>query len=203
MERTLRETLREVARFYDERKVGDVGALGFRRSTDLTTLLACLGHMLGEGIVRKDESLFLDLGCGDGRVNLFMGYMVKTSVGIETDGWTLEEYGPLRSELEQVLDKDGLLSPPGNVFLYEGDSKDESVYDRITRETGIGFDDFDLFYTYLVMHQEFAQLIAESAKKGAIFMVYGLHRILPQYEGLSLLSHISPLERILALYQKD
>ncbi len=46
-------------------------------------------------------------------------------------------------------------------------------------------------------------MIAEKEKKGAIFMVYGLHRILPQYEGLSLLGHISPLEGILALYQKD
>jgi hypothetical protein len=34
-----RKALLKVARFYDRRKVGDVGALGFRRSTDLQRLL--------------------------------------------------------------------------------------------------------------------------------------------------------------------
>ncbi len=199
----MRKTLEKVARFYDERKVGDVGALGFRRSSDLTTLLACLDRLLVEGIIRPHESLFLDLGCGDGRVNLFLGYLVKTSVGIEMDEWTVEEYDALKAELEETLHRDGLLSPRENIYLYHGDSRDERVYERISRETGTRFEEFDLFYTYLVMHQEFARLIAKKAKKGAIFMVYGLDRILPRYEGLSLLGHISPLEGILAIYQKD
>jgi hypothetical protein len=34
-------------------------------------------------------------------------------------------------------------------------------------------------------------------------MVYGLDRILPKYEGLQLLEDVSPMEGILALYQKD
>ena len=202
MERDLKETLDKVARFYDKRKVGEVGALGFRRSTDLGTLLACMDRMMDEELIRPHESLFLDLGCADGRVNIFLSYLVKYSVGIEMDEWTLEEYGPLKAELEQLLEKNGLLSPRENIFLYHGDSSDDGVHERITRETGIRFHEFDLFYTYLVMHQEFAQLIAARAKKGAIFMVYGLHRILPRYEGLSLLTPISPLEGILALYQK-
>lgn len=202
MERDLKETLDKVARFYDKRKVGEVGALGFRRSTDLGTLLACMDRVMDEELIRPHESLFLDLGCADGRVNIFLSYLVKYSVGIEMDEWTLEEYGPLKAELEQLLEKNGLVSPRENIFLYHGDSSDERVHERITRETGIRFQEFDLFYTYLVMHQEFAQLIAARAKKGAIFMVYGLHRILPRYEGLSLLTPISPLEGILALYQK-
>ena len=202
MEKDLKETLDKVARFYDKRKVGEVGALGFRRSTDLGTLLACMDRVMDEELIRPHESLFLDLGCADGRVNIFLSYLVKYSVGIEMDEWTLEEYGPLKAELEQLLEKNGLVSPRENIFLYHGDSSDERVHERITRETGIRFQEFDLFYTYLVMHQEFAQLIAARAKKGAIFMVYGLHRILPRYEGLSLLTPISPLEGILALYQK-
>ena len=203
MERDLKETLDKVARFYDKRKVGEVGALGFRRSTDLGTLLACMDRVMDEELIRPHESLFLDLGCADGRVNIFLSYLVKYSVGIEMDEWTLEEYGPLKAELEQLLEKNGLVSPRENIFLYHGDSSDERVHERITRETGIRFQEFDLFYTYLVMHQEFAQLIAARAKKGAIFMVYGLHRILPLYDGLSLLTPISPVEGVLALYQKD
>lgn len=44
---------------------------------------------------------------------------------------------------------------------------------------------YDLFYTYLVMHEEFAEMLAERAKRGSIFMVYGLNRILPRYPGVS------------------
>jgi hypothetical protein len=45
-------------------------------------------------------------------------------------------------------------------------------------------------------------MLAETAGKGAIFMVYGLHNILPQYPGFRLLRHLSPMEGILALYQR-
>lgn len=83
----IEETLRRVARFYDQRKVGDVGGPGFRRSSDLARLASCL----------------------------------------------------------------------------------------IGREAG----------------------------KGALFMVYGLERILPRFGGLRLLTPIKPLEGILALYQKE
>ncbi len=52
------------------------------------------------------------------------------------------------------------------------------------------------------MHEEFSELIASRAKKGAFFMVFGLDRILPRYEGFRLLDRISPLEGILAVYEK-
>jgi len=53
------------------------------------------------------------------------------------------------------------------------------------------------------MHEEFAEMLAERAKKGSIFMVYGLNRILPRYPGFRLLKNLSPMEGILALYQKE
>lgn len=62
---------------------------------------------------------------------------------------------------------------------------------------------YDLFYTYLVMHEEFAEMLAERAKRGSIFMVYGLNKILPRYPGFRLLQNLSPMEGILALYQKE
>jgi len=34
-------------------------------------------------------------------------------------------------------------------------------------------------------------------------MVYGLNRILPKYPGFRLLQNLSPMEGILALYQKE
>lgn len=202
MDQRLRKSLSKVAEFYDRRKVGDAGPLGFRRSTDLKTLFACTDRLIHEKIIDPGETAFLDLGCADGRVNLFFSYLVKLSVGIELDEWTLDEYGPLRTELEGALKNEGFLSPPENIFLFLGDSTDESLHDSIMRKTDAGLDAFDLFYTYLVMHEEFAEMLAEKAKPGSIFMIYGLQKILPRYPGFRLLQHLSPMEGILALYQK-
>lgn len=203
MDQRLKKSLSKVAEFYDKRKVGAVGPLGFRRSTDLMTLLACADRLIGEEIIKPDETTFLDLGCADGRVNLFFSYFVRLSVGIELDEWTLEEYDPLRAELENTLEKECLLSPPANILLFHGDSTDKILHDSITGKAGIGIESFDLFYTYLVMHEEFAEMLADRAKKGSIFMVYGLNRIMPRYPGFRLLQDQSPMEGILALYQKE
>jgi hypothetical protein len=196
-----KRTLLTVARFYDQRKVGDIGSLGFRRSSDLTKLVRCLTWMVEHHVLIPQSSSFLDLGCADGRVNVLLSYLVRKSVGIEIDEWTLEEYEPLRKSLDSALSEDQLLLPPENISLYLGESTDESLHQRIQRETGVGFEDFDLFYTYLTMQEEFAELIAKKAKTGAVFMVYGLATILPRFPGLRLMTP-TPLEGILALYEK-
>jgi SAM-dependent methyltransferase len=203
MEQRLEETLHRVAEFYDGKKVGDVGPLGFRRSTDLKILRKCADRLLDVGIIRPGETRFLDLGCADGRVNVFFSYLVKTSVGIELDEWTLDEYGPLRSDLERRLRALGLPLPPDNIHVFHGDSEDERTHCRVFRETGIPFGAFDLFYTYLVMHEEFARRIVRHGKSGAVFMVYGLQNIIPSYDGLRLLDRLSPMEGIMALYRKE
>jgi len=196
-----KQTLLTVARFYDRRKVGDVGSLGFRRSSDLAKLVACLDWMVERRVLVPQSSSFLDLGCADGRVNVLLSYLVKRSVGIEIDEWTLEEYEPLRKSLDSALAQDQLLLPPENISLYLGDSTDESLHQRIDHETGLGFEDFDLYYTYLTMQEEFAGIIRQKARSGAVFMVYGLGRIVPRLPGFRLLSE-KPLEGVLALYEK-
>ena len=201
-EETVERTLLQVAEFYDGRKVGDVGHLGFRRSSDLSKVFSCLKTMIDQGFIVPGAAHFLDMGCADGRVNVLMSYLTKTSVGIELDDWTLDDYRPLRRELDALLAERGLALPQENIFLYHGDSMDESLHDRIRTETGIGFDQFDLFYTYLTMQEEFAQLIARKARSGAIFMVYGLEKILPRLTGFHLLTPERPLEGMVAIYQK-
>jgi hypothetical protein len=198
----LRETLRHVARFYDQRKVGDIGSLGFRRSTDLAKLAACLEPLIHRGHLIPGRSRFLDMGCADGRVNLLLSYLVERSIGVELDEWTLAEYSPLRMELEASLRSKALILPPTNTLLYHGNSTEDEIYRRIGKEAGVGPADFDLFYTYLSMYEEFAGVIAEKAKKGSVFMLYGVERILPQLEGLHLLTPRRPIQGILALYQK-
>ena len=133
---------------------------------------------------------------------MFFSYVAEISAGVEMDEWTLDEYGPLKSELENELNQCGLQLPPPNIHLFHGDSMDDRTHGRLFDKTGTPLEAFDLFYTYLVMHDEFARLIQEHARPGAVFMVYGLEKIMPAYDGLRLLNHLSPMEGILALYVK-
>ena len=196
-------SLKKLAEFFDARQVGNVGPLGFRRSTNLTTLLACAERLIAENIIMPGRSAFLDLGCADGRVNLFFSYLARFSVGIELDEWTLDEYAPLKEELEESLKDAGVGLPNENVYLFQGDATDEAVHGQISHETGLNLADFDFFYTYLIMHEEFAHMLAEKAKKGTIYMVYGLHKIMPRYPGFRLMKDLSPMEGVLALYEKE
>jgi hypothetical protein len=202
LNKRLKHSLAKVADFYDQRKVGDIGALGFRRSTDLLKLIHCLNYLIEQKLLLPKESIFLDLGCADGRVNVLLSYLTKYSIGIEVDEWTLDECDELKSHLVKELKSNHLLVPPENIFLFHGDSTNEGLHRRIKKQTGVGFDEVDLFYTYLTMQEEFAELIADKAKKGAVFMVYGLEKILPQFDGFELLTPGRSLEGILAIYQK-
>jgi hypothetical protein len=158
--------------------------------------------MIGQGLLVPGDALFLDMGCADGRVNVLLSYLSRKSVGIELDEWTLDEYRPLRNQLDAVLTEAQLPLPSENISLYHGDSTDEPLHDRIHHETGVRFDQVDLFYTYLTMQEEFAELIVRKAKTGAVFMVYGLEKIIPRFTGLRLLTPEKSLEGIVALYQK-
>lgn len=203
MENRLAETLAEVAAFCDTRKVGHVGSLGFRRSSDLGTLVASLPRVLEAGVLRPGRTRFLDMGCADGRVNLLLSYLTAASVGIELHDWILDDYTPLRRALEGHLLAKGHPLPPENITLLRGDSLHQGVYDRVETLTGLPFEAFDLFYTYLVLHEELAERIARKAKPGAVFMLYGVGRVLPRLPGLRLMEEISPLQGILALYRKE
>jgi hypothetical protein len=199
----LMQSLREVACFYDQRTVGNVGSLGFRRSSGLGRLLGCLTWLIDRSILVPGKTRFLDMGCGDGRVNVLLSYFVRVSVGVELDEWTLDEYLPLRTELDQTLKARHLSLPPKNITLLHGNSLDREVHEAIRRKSRTGFEEFDLFYTYLSMFEEFAAMIARKAKRGAVFMVYGLEKIQPSFEGLRLLTAERPLQKILSLYQRS
>ena len=196
----LADTLDLVCDFCDRRKAGQAGPDGFRRSTDLGTLLPGLRRLAGAGVLDARRSSFLELGCADGRVNLLVSYLVKTSVGIELEDWILEENDPLHRELEAELAEKDLLPPPKNVLLFRGDAAGRDVYERIRERTGLSFGDFDVFYTYLWMQKEYAQMIAGRAKPGAVLLVYGPDRLRPGLEGLRLVDELG--SGSLAVYRK-
>jgi len=196
----LESTLGFVCGFCDRRKAGQAGPDGFRRSTDLGALLPGLLRLADAGVLDARRTNFLELGCADGRVNLLAGYMVKSSVGIELENWLLEEHEPLRRGLESGLAEKDLLPLPANLSLFKGDAAGQDVYDRIRRQTGLAFEDFDFFYTYLWMPAEYAKAISERGKPGAVLLFYGHDRLRSELEGLRLVEELSSSN--LAVYRK-
>lgn len=192
----------KVAQFFDSRKVGHVGPLGFRRSTDLSRLLSGIEEVIEKNLLKPFEFNFFDMGCGDGRVNILLSYICNKSIGVELDDWILEEYSSIKPDLQRYLSEHQSKLPPDNISLFEGDALDSKLHERISSETGIAINEFDLFYTYLTMHDEFAEMITHKAKPGALFMVYGLEKIMPRYGELEILTPQKPIEGILALYRK-
>jgi hypothetical protein len=91
MNTRLEKTVQLIADYFDQCKVGCFGNKGFRKTTDLSKFSACIHDLSASGVIRPDSTVFTDLGCGDGRVNLLMSYFVKLSVGIEIDSEILSE----------------------------------------------------------------------------------------------------------------
>ncbi len=202
MDDRLDRTLAHIGSFYDARKFGYQGNEGYRKSTDLRKFASCIGELLREGLLDADRTVFTDLGCADGRVNVMMSYFVRASIGIEIDPEILSEYEPRKRALLREIEQGSLEPPPDNLFLFQGSSLDDSLHGRIFEETGFRFEDTDLFYTYITLHDAFAEKISRDARDGALYLVYGFHRVLPSYEGLEVLIPDVGQQHIAALFMK-
>lgn len=166
----LNETTSLIARFCEPYKVGYEGSQGYRKSSDLTKLAYCIQVLEIQNLIDGKKSIFADLGCADGRVNILMSYFVKKSIGIEIDHGILSEFIPRKRDLYQALQRENLNLPPDNIHLFCENSLESSTYERISDETGVNFSDIDLFYTYITLHDLFAEKIAREAKSGALYL---------------------------------
>jgi hypothetical protein len=196
------ETLALISSFYDGCKIGYQGNEGYRKSTDLGKFAHCVRELFVEGFIHPDRTVFMDLGCADGRVNVMMSYFVRSSLGIEIDPEILSEYEPQRRALLEDIEEAGLEPPKDNVRLFHGNSLDASVHRNIQAATGFEFRDVDLFYTYITLHDVFAEMICREAAQGALYLVYGFHRVLPSYPGLDVLIPDVGGQQIAALFVK-
>jgi hypothetical protein len=200
--RRLSKTVDFIARYYDGCKVGYVGHEGYRKSTDLVKFARCIEVLLRLGHIDPNRTLFLDLGCADGRVNVLMSYFVKLSAGIEIDPEILAEYKPKKEELDHKLCKANLFQPSDNISLFRGNSLDAATYEKIESSINVRFEEIDIFYTYITLHDLFGAKIAAEAKPKALYLVYGFNKILPHYQGLELLVPDLASQGIVALYGK-
>ena len=198
----LSKTVDLIARYYDGCKVGYVGHEGYRKSTDLVKFARCIEELLRLGHIDPNRSLFLDFGCADGRVNVLMSYFVKVSAGIEIDPEILAEYKPRKEELDRRLHRANLIQPSTNIALFPGNSLEAATYEGIESTINLRFDEIDIFYTYITLHDLFAAKIAAEAKPKALYLVYGFNKILPHYQGLELLIPDLASQGIVALYGK-
>jgi hypothetical protein len=181
----LSQTLAFIADFYDGCKFGCEGVEGYRKSTDLQKFAHCILDLGDHGLLDPRHTSFVDLGCADGRVNVMMSYAVRKSIGIEIDAEILAEF-----------------APPENIEVFHGSSLEEETYARISEKTGVLLGDIDFFYTYITLHDLFGEMIAQKAKPGALYMVYGFSKILPRYDGMELLLPDVGSQGIAALYKK-
>ena len=198
----LQQTIATIAHFYNGCKVGYVGHEGYRKSTDLEKFARCIDELLRLGLIDSNHTLFLDLGCADGRVNVLMSYFVKLSVGIEIDPEILAEYNPRKEELGDKLRRTNLIQPIDNITLFLGNSLEAATYEQIEGTTNVRFEEIDIFYTYITLHDLFGAKIAAEAKPKALYLVYGFNKILPRYQGLELLIPDLASQGIVALYGK-
>ena len=198
----LSKTVEFIARYYDGCKVGYVGHEGYRKSTDLVKFARCIDELVRLGLIDSNRTLFLDLGCADGRVNVLMSYFVKLSVGIEIDPAILAEYNQRKEELGHKLRRAKLIQPMDNIVFFQGNSLETATYKQIESKVNVTFNQIDLFYTYITLHDLFAAKIAAEAKPKALYLVYGFNKILPRYQGLELLIPDLASQGIVALYGK-
>jgi hypothetical protein len=198
----LSKTVDLIATYYNGCKVGYVGHEGYRKSTDLVKFARCIDELVRLGLIDPNRTLFLDLGCADGRVNVLMSYFVKLSVGIELDPEILAEYKPRKEELGHKLQRANLIKPMDNIALFQGNSLEAVAYKQIESKVNVRFNEIDLFYTYITLHDLFGAKIAAEAKPKALYLVYGFNKILPRYQGLELLIPDLASQGIVALYSK-
>ena len=196
------QTLALIGSFYDACRVGYQGHEGYRKSTDLRKFAHCIRELVAQGCIDPGRTVFADLGCADGRVNVMMSYFVRTSIGIEMDPDILSEYEPRKKALRAEIEEADLEPPHDNIHLFQGSSLDASLYQRVHKETGLRFADVGLFYTYITLHDVFAEKISREAEEGALYLIYGFHRVLPSYPGLEVLIPDVGGQQIAALFVK-
>jgi hypothetical protein len=148
----LNETTSVIAQFYEPYKVGYEGSQGYRKSSDLAKLAHCIQVLRSQHLIDGKKTIFADLGCVDGRVNILMSYFVKKSIGIEMDHDILSEFTPRKRNLCQALQRKNLNLPPDNIHLFWGNFLDRNIYNTFSWEQNITVHGITFFTNFILKY---------------------------------------------------
>ncbi len=196
------KTIEAIITFFDANQKGHIGNSGYRKTSSLSVLFRAVKKLMAQNIIQYKKTVFLDLGCGDGRVCMLMSYICKQSIGIELEDFIYDEYREVRNQVENILKLNRLLPFPDNMLVINGDSLSAETHKFIKQKVDIELKDVDIFYTYITLHDAFASMLKEKARKGSYYMVYGFSGVLPRYDSFELVDPDVANEKLIALYRK-
>lgn len=162
-------------RDYDRSGPYRATAVGQFVPSPLPNLHVALNYLLELGLI-PSSGLFLDAGCGDGRVVALTALVHGIpTLGVEYDDDLLEraEYHVAR------LKGMGLQGAP--VVLAPGDFTDDDTYRRVGRR----FEEIPTVFNYINNERALAAKVVQQSPPGTTFLLSGAFPV-PGYQGLTL-----------------
>ena len=147
--------------------------------TPLVHMTDAFSALLKDRIISKN-SLFLDAGCGDGRIVALAGMFGLKPYGIEYD----DEFFSIASDSLKSMKENGMLKEYG---LAKGDFLLESSY----RKLGKKFREFNIVFNFINMCNELAEKIHIEYEKGTVFLIYDTSSVGVKFENVSYLKTIT------------
>jgi hypothetical protein len=150
-------------------------AMGQFVPSPLRHIRAALDYLVKIGVVNS-SGLFLDAGCGDGRIVALTAFIYKIpSIGVEYDIELALQSEQHLSYLKQL----GLMGAP--VEIIRGDFVQDLTYRKADRN----FEDFTIVFNYINNEQSIAEKIAAQSLGATKFLLFGAFPV-PEYVGLPL-----------------
>lgn len=127
------------------------------------------------------EALFLDAGCGDGRIVALASSLGISAWGIESD----EELVALSKQNLINLRKLAVLNDTP-AFIYRGNFAADATYQSLGRS----FSEFGTVYNYTNNHELVGTMIAQHSRPGTRYILYSGDEQREEFPGLNLLEEL-------------
>jgi len=138
---------------------------------------SALKQLIEEGDI-DDKGLFLDAGCGDGRIiALTAGIFNIPSLGVEFDAEVSGIAEKSIDDLSTILD-----FKKENAVVIKGDFTEDNTYEK----AGIRFEDIKTVFNYINNSKDIAKKIAEQSPEGTVFLLLDTCFIPMEFPGLKL-----------------
>lgn len=168
---------------------------GFFVGSDLKNINQGFKQLIKAGVI-SDSKLFLDAGCGDGRVLALLSMYGIPSIGVEfsNDIFYAGRHHIDKLTRQKIIDK-------SLITMLLGDFMDDNIY----RSAGFNFQNIPVIYNFLSNHAKIASKIANQSKKKTRFLLYGDKDNATEFEGLRLEESVELIvegDRFIHVYKK-